>query len=420
MGRLIFFLSFVILLNACQTQNNRTDADTKTVKKMPENNVTTVVKVRLVKDSVYDNLQSKSNGVYSYSVFIPSSANKLPLLFLFDPHADGTIPVKKYKDLARKYGVALIASNNSQNGLNGNDYYGILSTAFRDITGMFSEYIDTSIIFTGGFSGGGRVASMFAAAYKIPVVISAGAGVANPDNISFNFIGFAGKYDFNFIELASLDEVFSRKAPDKEHYMEFFDGIHEWPDPEIYETAFEYLKFYLFKTGKEKKDESFCEEFERKIKSEISRTKNPLEKEKLLEKITVFGKGVFDVTDYEKELEELRGTSSYKDALKKRNEIFNEELNLRQAYAGALLNKPVAWWKNKMQEFDKLEKDNSEEAAMYKRIRNFLSLNTYMLINKYIKQGNVLYAEQMLELYKVIDPENKEIPNLEKEIKGMN
>jgi len=180
------------------------------------------------------------------------------------------------------------------------------------------------------------------------------------------------------------------------------------------------LKLYLMKSGKEKPDNDFWAELKKKVNQDLKHTQSPLKKEKLLEKIIVFGKGVFDVAQYEKMLKTLRSTQSYHAALERRNEIFKEEMNLRQAYAGALLNKPADWWQNKMKEFESLEKGNSDEAAMYQRIRNFLSLNTYMLINRYIKQGNRLYAEQMLEIYKIIDPQNEAIPDLEEEINKIN
>ena len=420
MGHIKFFVFIIVItLFSCNSGEKKTNTlqnakkNIANTKQLQSNKLPTIFK-----DSIYS-AKSYTNANYSYTIFIPSTQEKPPVLILFDPHADGTLPVSSYKNLAKKYGIALIASNNSQNGLDGNEYYNILAAANNDIRTMFSQYIDTTSIFTGGFSGGGRVASMFANLYKIPVVISAGAGVANPQNINFNFIGFAGNKDFNFIELASLDEVFLQYSPDKEHYTEFFDGIHEWPDTTIYETAFEYISLYLMKSGKKPVDKAFCKNFIDKYISLASGTKNPLKKAKIYEKFTVFGKNVFDISKFQKELASIKNSNAYKKALRERNEIFNEELNLRQAYAGALLNKPLDWWKQKMAFFDKKQAKKNEESLMYSRIRNFLSLNTYMLINKYLKQGNTLYATQLLDLYKIIDPENPEIPNLEKQTKSI-
>ena len=380
---------------------------------------TKTANVKFIGDTLYKNVPSRANPNMSYAVYTPDGEKQLPVFVLFDPHADGSLPLKNYKELAKEFGFVLIASNNSQNGLQPQDYQMILSALYADLKSEFLPLIDTGAIFTGGFSGGGRVSSIFATEYKIPVVISAGAGVAVMKQVDFNFIGFAGNEDFNFIELYNLDNMLAQVS-NKDHYVEFFDGMHEWPPQDVYRTAFYYMSFYLMKNKKLPVDNELITKFEKEVNRQIAAAKKYTLKANLYKKLVVFENGLKDVSAYKKKYDEIVSSRQYKVEQHEMISIFDQENRLRSAYAGALLNKPLGWWKDKMKEFEKNEKTMpADEALMYKRIRNYLSLATYMGITNYMKQGNYLYARQLLDVYKVIDPENKEIPNLEKELESV-
>jgi hypothetical protein len=395
--------------------NNTTQQQTTKIQEKPKEEP----EFKIVSDSLYKKVVSNTNPNMSYAVYSPDVSKKLPVFVLFDPHADGSLPLTNYKILAKEFGFVLIASNNSMNGLQPQDYQNILSAFYQDLKNQFIKLIDTSAIFTGGFSGGGRVASIFASVYKIPVVCSAGAGVAEAKQIDFNFIGFVGNKDFNFMELYNLDDMLSNISK-KDHYVEFFDGIHEWPPADVYKTAFYYMSFYLMRNKKMPVNNELISEFEKEIKAQISNAKRYIIKANLYKKLVVFENGLKDVSAFKKKYDEIISSKQYKVEQHEMVSIFDQENRLRSAYAGALLNKPLDWWKDKMKQFERNEKTMSaDEALMYKRIRNYLSLATYMGITNYMKQGNYLYARQLLDVYKVIDPENKEIPNLEKELESV-
>src|SRR5579864_1138304 len=67
---------------------------------------------------VIDTVICRKDPTQSYAVFIPAKGGKeeLPVIYFFDPHANGSLPLYKYRFLADTYGFILVGSNNSKNG----------------------------------------------------------------------------------------------------------------------------------------------------------------------------------------------------------------------------------------------------------------------------------------------------------------
>ena len=68
--------------------------------------------------ALYISSNAQAGGDRSYAWYIPQKGNgkAMPVVFFFDPHGDGTLPLNKYKTLAEAYGFILIGSNHSKNG----------------------------------------------------------------------------------------------------------------------------------------------------------------------------------------------------------------------------------------------------------------------------------------------------------------
>ena len=101
----------------------------------------------------------KADASESYALYIPSKGNTepLPVIYFFDPHGTGELPLTKYKMLADKYSFILVSSNNSKNG---NDW----PTEERTWNNLFNDLpkrtkINPGRIYVCGFSGGAKVAS---------------------------------------------------------------------------------------------------------------------------------------------------------------------------------------------------------------------------------------------------------------------
>ena len=182
----------------------------------------------------------KADPTQSYALYIPAKGNndKLPVVYFFDPHGDGALPLDKYKALSDSYDFILIGSNNSKNGNDWPTAENIWSTLFNDSQKRLK--IDQDRIYLCGFSGGAKVATYLGLHQnEIKGVIANGAGlpdILNAGNFNFSFTAVAGEGDLNMTDLVAiangLDQTQTR------HRIIFFDGIHEWAPETTMNIAF--------------------------------------------------------------------------------------------------------------------------------------------------------------------------------------
>ena len=102
----------------------------------------------------------------SFALYLPTTFNKnelAPVVFIFDPSAQGKSALQHFIAASERYGYILIASNDSKNG----PYQLNFDIANRLFSKVFERYnIDPKRIYTSGFSGGARLASTIAVLTK--------------------------------------------------------------------------------------------------------------------------------------------------------------------------------------------------------------------------------------------------------------
>src|SRR5215210_6966874 len=112
----------------------------------------------VAKGRVVARVVCKADPLQSYALYVPSSYTpdkRWPILYAFDPGAEGLVPVERFQEAAEKYGWIVVGSLNSQNGpMQGS--IDASNALWRDTHALFS--IDDRRIYTTGFSGGARVA----------------------------------------------------------------------------------------------------------------------------------------------------------------------------------------------------------------------------------------------------------------------
>lgn len=281
---------------------------------------------RLPLGQVIEKVTCYADPAESYALYLPSiytPAKKWPVVYAFDPMAQGTAPVRKYKDLAERYGYILAASNNSRNG----PMYisiGAAQAVWQDTHVRFS--LAARRAYATGFSGGARVACELGrmAPGEVAGVIGMGAGFPlGPGqgprmDLPFIFYGTSGIRDFNYPEMMELDATLS--GLNIAHRVEVFDGGHEWAPPPIFAEAIEWMELRAMKTGSREKDETrLTEWFNRRLAKarELEASGNLAEASQRFQWLEADFEGLHDVTAVKAEISQLEGSKELKKALKR-------------------------------------------------------------------------------------------------------
>jgi len=362
---------------------------------------------------LFSNQSCERDPALLYSVYYPSDFNKsekLPVFILFDPHGDPDVPIQKYQRLADAYSYILIASKDSKNG-NGPEQTGSILQAIVYQT-LFIEKADTNRIFTGGFSGGARVASMLAlspAGIKGLMLCGAGLPAGSWTGLPPHVIvALAGNSDMN------LSEVINFKTADprlmSRYQMIRFEGKHEWPPVDQVEDAFIAFDAIAQRDRFVEKDSAKLEKERATLNQHVDSLKNGIEKAEALKNIIKNFNGMLVLHKEEKELENLLKSPSYQQAIALEKQLNVQEERYRNYFLKALGSSDISWWEKEFPAWEKsAEKNKSREfVAMKNRIKGMLSLATYMSLTRSIA---ALHADQSLYLshvYRLVDPENSE------------
>ena len=356
----------------------------------------------------------KGDSSKSYALFIPTSYStdkKSPVVYFFDPHAGGHIPIDKYRDIAERYGYIIIGSNNTENGMKMEITNQVIRQVMSDAGARMN--IDPQRIYTCGFSGGSRVASNFAitnGGVNAVVACGAGLGTKQQPRQKFGFIGVAGNEDFNYTELKALDKQLS--GTDWSHFFLEFNGKHEWPPVETMEEAFLWLQLNAIHDGLATKNDTLLKKFTEKnltALKDAQKKKDAYAQFLACKKLDDF-EGYLGDTSYHAELKKLETSKELQNVLQHRSQLETKEDSLKQVYAQALQSQNDAWWDTQVKKLNtemKTMKDK-DEVLLRKRIMSYLSLAAYMSASGALKFKDYKAADHFLNIYEAVDPENAE------------
>ncbi len=188
-----------------------------------------------------------------YALFVPSGYTpdqKWPLLLAFDPSGQGDAPVALFQSVAEELGYIVAGTYNSRNGPMQPSLQAAAAMQ-QDLNRRFS--IDPNRVYTTGFSGGARVASLVAyrSAGGVAGVIGCGAGLASQvpagEGLPFVYFNTMGIYDYNTPELRELEQQF--KGTSTAHRFVRFDGRHQWPPETVAADALRWMDLQAMRTG---------------------------------------------------------------------------------------------------------------------------------------------------------------------------
>lgn len=411
MKKLLIVLTGILLISCRHEKKINPDPEPE-----PEQTVQEYYDTVFRNAAIYPKVECRNNSAISYALLLPDdydTISKFPVIFFIDAHADGLLPIEKYKNLANHFGYIFIGNNNSKNGnsLEGNAAF--IDETVKDAFKRFS--IDKNRIYVSGFSGGSRVAGYVAQNNNlIKGVIACGAGMPVTVSLAskqFVYIGIAGNEDFNYTEMKKQDGDLNSTGI--RHELLTFDGKHEWcPEAQMSE-AITGLEFDAMKTHVISVRQQLVDDFVLKSETKavmLEKLQRKFELFHHFKKMINFLDGLQDVSSYRKKAAVIENSEEYKQEAKARDAAETKEDALKNQYVQMFSEKDENWWSNEVASINKQIKTgkNKEEVLIQKRILSYLSLAAFSYSNNAMKQNNMDAAIHYLNLYKIIDPPNSE------------
>ncbi len=408
--RIVFLTIVILFIYACNSETNTGKETT-----LKPNSVT--YDTTLNTGSVIDSIACRVNNSNNYALYLPSyytTKKKYPCVYFFDPHANGALPLRKYKMLAEKYGFIFIGSNICKNGMQWQNTDEIVRTLMEDCQNKIS--IDSNLIYTSGFSGGARVAGSVALFNGgIEGIIGCAAGF--PDEAGkrieykFNYFGICGALDFNLTDLEMLDA--SLEQTGFNHQLIHNEGKHAWASPRDFETGLLWLQVNAMKEHKTLKKDTIIIKLKNDYIKRITDAKKNSdiiqEHDLLLGMIKVLD-SLTDVIDYKKAYRNIDKDTDYKKTVKRNTYRQQTELKEQQELTKQMSINDENWWALKINYLkgNQVKATLKEDKQYNQRLLNYLGLIAYLNSNHSLNIGDLTNVIKYLKVFKLADPDNSD------------
>ena len=93
---------------------------------------------------------------------------------------------------------------------------------------------------------------------------------------------------------------------------------------------------------------------------------------------------------------------------KQLQQLIGKEMKEQQTLNDNFFSKDIGWWKRKITNYElRITKGkDSSDVRMYKRLKSYLSLLSYMSYNRVLSSNDTVAAKHAMEIYEIVDPEN--------------
>ena len=363
---------------------------------------------------VTENLGNPNHKYYYYLPTTYDTNQVWPVIYCFDSHGRGSLPVMKYKDLAERNGYILIGSNKSKNGMSWEDTFSHIKIMTEQVDSQL--IINQKRVYAMGFSGGARVAVSMAIHKKgIAGVIGCAAGfpkLKEKLKKNFSYLGIVGSYDFNYAEMLQLNEKLDDSNVN--NHLLIFDGKHEWPNEKIMKDGFLWMELNSIRSGRGTYHDSLIKfSFNHetlKTDQMLDEQVHPLKLYRQYLKVVNFYWGLTNTVKFEQQLKLLGDNPIMKQVLVKHSKILIQEIEIKGQYANALAEQPAAWWETeavRMRELIASEDDYVNQCS-YLRVMSYLSLVSYLQCDAALKQNELENALRYIDIFSYIDPTNSD------------
>ncbi|HEY8895456.1 MAG TPA: hypothetical protein VIM79_11600 [Niastella sp.] len=363
---------------------------------------------------VIEKVTCLSDTAESYALYIPAKGNTtaLPVVYFFDPHGSGSLPLHKYKASADSLGFIFIGSNTSKNG---NDFQ-----YSEELWRIMSEdakkrlNIDTQRIYTAGFSGGAKVAGHVALNHpEIKGVLAMGAGL--PDgtpagNYTFSFTAMAGEGDMNMIELVAINAALNNTTT--RHRIMLYPAKHEWAPATIMHQALTAFQFDAMFNKTIPVDKKLIDSYITNSKDLVETFRKEGNAIKAFDECVLTINVLIDVAPnvswFQKKASDIAATPEYRQQLQTQQRLLQTEHQTKTLYMRQFEQGDLNYWTKTIADLNINAKAATAEGAMYQRLLAYLSLAFYSISNQQIRSNRNDVAQHFVDLYKLADPTNSE------------
>lgn len=371
--------------------------------------------LRLRKGTITDSIVIPNSNNEMYALYLPktfSMDRNWPIVFVFDPMAQGKRAINQFYQAAEKYEYVVVASNATRNG----PYNDNFIRAKNLINTFISNFpVDKQRMYLAGFSGGARLAMAIASSSdNFKGVIACGAGFPSstfiPSENTFAYIGIAGDEDFNYKEVKDVVAILKIRKYDAEFLP--FNGQHTWAPSIQIEKAIRLLTLKAMNKGYVSNNENLIHEF---YLTDYNYNSSLLNQGKYnwayndLRNLIKNYRFHVDSDSLNIKLKSLRKTDKYKiqnknalevDVFEK--EIWIEYLSFLNSDIEAADMQQIGMWANEMNSLERYAKKmNGEGEKMYKRLKNSLFVYVKGAVENYNEKenlDNLLYINALITI----------------------
>lgn len=349
--------------------------------------------------------QTTLTGNRKYALYLPENAQperSYPALIFLDPHAEGQLPLQKYRTFADRFGYILIGSLDVKNGMG-------MDVVTEVVNDLVSEAklrlpVDQTSITLAGFSGGGKGALAASLNTKgLSSVIYCGAAFP-PNSIQLNLpaMGITGTSDMNYAEV--IDFATSVDSLNSGNTLIVSHNKHEWPDTSAFLHAFLWSISNRCLQAKTHCDPVGLELAFNELAAASKKEKDLYLKELELKHLIKCGAGNLDTKPTEDELKKLLDSPAFATAMKQLSADMRRETHFRQDLQQAFTDRPMDWWKNTVKQLQQQQRKDPVRS----RLLGYISLGAYSYSRRSLDQGDLTSAQRFLQLYRLADYENPE------------
>jgi pimeloyl-ACP methyl ester carboxylesterase len=363
---------------------------------------------------IIDPIACKADPTQTYALYIPTKGKRssMPIIYFFDAHGAGALPLEKYKSLAEEFGFVLIGSNNSKNGNDWSTAWYIWQQVSTDTRIRLNLHANR--IYTCGFSGGAKVAGYVA--LRDPAVrgvIANGAGLPDgtaPGDFRFDFTALAGQGDMNMTDLVSFSDALTKTRT--RHHLILFEGSHEWAPESTMRIAFAGLQLDAMEQSLIPKGNAFIDRFIAGSRRRLDLYYKSNQLVNADQEFTLSISYLDGLTDqviwFKNKLAVLEAMEKYQKQQLERQRILAEEQKTKAEYMDRFQQQDSQYWIKTIRALQAGANIKTSKSGMDQRLLAYLSLAFYSFSNRLISSNQDDAARYFVDLYKIADPTNSE------------